>query len=353
MYRNLLIFLVLSGSVVTAKERSIQIENPRGGEMYVVGQRQTVVLNEKTISRSILIELSRDGGSTFEQLGTIDNPRKNHRKTLHLDWVVSLPSTSAAIVRATSTDAKYPGSNVSGMFSIGLFVDSSNPDGRYVLRAGDTMTGPLLLSGDPTLETGAATKQYVDTKQVRVTGTALPGQFVTGINQDGSVMSLAPGAASGITTNAGNSLIVALNDAATTISLPRAKVSASTSVPIANLTDVAIPYDSEEFDSNDIHDPAINTTRLTCRTAGLYLVTTWTEYFANGTGHRYSKLLLNGTTVLAGDSRPAPPAGYGTAMTITVLVQLQVGDYVETVVSQSSGGILDVNRASASMVKLP
>jgi microcystin-dependent protein len=33
---------------------------------------------------------------------------------------------------------------------------------QYVKKAGDTMTGPLLLSGDPTVLMGAATKQYVD-----------------------------------------------------------------------------------------------------------------------------------------------------------------------------------------------
>lgn len=34
----------------------------------------------------------------------------------------------------------------------------------YVDKAGDTMTGPLTLSGDPTANLHAATKQYVDTK---------------------------------------------------------------------------------------------------------------------------------------------------------------------------------------------
>ena len=33
-----------------------------------------------------------------------------------------------------------------------------------VLKAGDTMTGELTLSGDPTLEDSAATKSYVDRK---------------------------------------------------------------------------------------------------------------------------------------------------------------------------------------------
>ena len=36
-------------------------------------------------------------------------------------------------------------------------------DDRYPLKSGDTMTGQLILSGDPTDNLGAASKQYVDT----------------------------------------------------------------------------------------------------------------------------------------------------------------------------------------------
>ena len=36
-------------------------------------------------------------------------------------------------------------------------------DERYVMLAGSTMTGPLVLNADPTDSLGAATKQYVDT----------------------------------------------------------------------------------------------------------------------------------------------------------------------------------------------
>lgn len=35
-------------------------------------------------------------------------------------------------------------------------------DDRYVMLAGSTMTGPLILNADPTDDLGAATKQYVD-----------------------------------------------------------------------------------------------------------------------------------------------------------------------------------------------
>ena len=36
----------------------------------------------------------------------------------------------------------------------------------YVERSGDTMTGPLVLPGDPTTDLQAATKQYVDSSSV-------------------------------------------------------------------------------------------------------------------------------------------------------------------------------------------
>jgi lysophospholipase L1-like esterase len=46
-------------------------------------------------------------------------------------------------------------------------LDVSNP---YVLKDGDTMTGPLVLSGDPTAAPQAATKNYVDTTISAVAG---------------------------------------------------------------------------------------------------------------------------------------------------------------------------------------
>jgi lysophospholipase L1-like esterase len=46
-------------------------------------------------------------------------------------------------------------------------LDTSNP---YVLKAGDTMTGPLVLAGDPTAAPQAATKNYVDTTISAVAG---------------------------------------------------------------------------------------------------------------------------------------------------------------------------------------
>lgn len=48
----------------------------------------------------------------------------------------------------------------------GAPLDSTNP---YVLKAGDTMTGPLTLAGDPVTPSQAATKNYVDVNVAGVT----------------------------------------------------------------------------------------------------------------------------------------------------------------------------------------
>lgn len=53
----------------------------------------------------------------------------------------------------------------------------SSPAGVYVLKSGDTMTGLLVLSGDPSAALGAATKQYADTK-VADTGDTMTGALV-------------------------------------------------------------------------------------------------------------------------------------------------------------------------------
>lgn len=64
----------------------------------------------------------------------------------------------------------------------------------FVNKTGDTMTGPLILSGDPTSALGAATKQYVDTADALKVSKA--GDTMTGL----LVLSADPTAALGAAT---------------------------------------------------------------------------------------------------------------------------------------------------------
>jgi hypothetical protein len=48
-----------------------------------------------------------------------------------------------------------------------VVVDPTIDPGSYVVKAGDTMLGPLTLAADPTTNLQAATKQYIDNRAVR------------------------------------------------------------------------------------------------------------------------------------------------------------------------------------------
>lgn len=82
-------------------------------------------------------------------------------------------------------------------------VDAAQPAGTSVLLAGDTMTGPLVLPGNPTLDLQAAPKQYVDTLQGDIT--FLTG--ATGIDDSTYVQGVAD-AASVVVVPAGSTFIV-------------------------------------------------------------------------------------------------------------------------------------------------
>lgn len=150
--RTLPAFLLISVlQAHAATERPIVIVNPAGGEVYAPGSSQTILLDPKTRAKTILIEISRDGGVNFDPVGTIDNTQKAKALRNRLTWTPDLPASNEAILRATSTDPRKPGDGLSNLFSIADVLDS-DPSGLFVLKAGDTMTGALTLPGAPTLD---------------------------------------------------------------------------------------------------------------------------------------------------------------------------------------------------------
>ena len=76
-------------------------------------------------------------------------------------------------------------------------------DPKALPKSGGTMTGALVLSGDPTVPNGAATKQYVDAQKVQTasslpaSGTALTGDRIYVVSATVNTYSFRPPANNG------------------------------------------------------------------------------------------------------------------------------------------------------------
>lgn len=104
----------------------------------------------------------------------------------------------------------------------------------------------------------------------------------------------------------------------------------STDQTLSTGVQATIAFDTEEFDTNVIHDNSTNNSRLTCKTAGKYLVTGYVFWEATaGTGRRLVRIFKNGSNVIGGQSG----VGNGTAQnyvdTVSCIIDLAVNDYVE------------------------
>lgn len=109
----------------------------------------------------------------------------------------------------------------------------------------------------------------------------------------------------------------------------------------------ALAFDSERFDTEDMHDVATNNSRITCKTAGKYLIIGNIKWAANATGTRSVRILLNGSTEIAFNRVPNNGASTTVFHSVSSIYAFDVGHYVELSVQQNSGGALNATSYSA------
>jgi hypothetical protein len=104
---------------------------------------------------------------------------------------------------------------------------------------------------------------------------------------------------------------------------------------------VTLAFGQCRYDTDSIFQ-ADEPTRLTCRTAGRYLVSAAVEFSANAKGSRQVIVRRNGREQVAAMRVPAVD-GETTQITFTAPpIDLKPGDYVELLVRQTSGRVLEV-----------
>jgi len=171
-----------------------------------------------------------------------------------------------------------------------------NP-GIYLPLLGGTMQGDIDMASfralalpAPTIDQEAATKKYVDEAEARATYTE------------------------------------------------GARVYHSESLTITNATWTSLTFNREIFDTDAIHDPVTNNSRLTCKTAGIYIIISQLVIYYNAVGVRANHIRLNLTTNLATSDVIPTSATLYTASVAACIYPLIVGDFVESLVYQNSGG---------------
>ena len=131
--------------------------------------------------------------------------------------------------------------------------------------------------------------------------------------------------------------------------IPGARVRNSSGETIPSSSSTTLTYNTEDFDTANLHSTTTTTSRLIAPVAGKYMIMASAEWTTNTSGRRILILELNGTTQIMRDSvSPNNDSGIGPEQEVETVYQLAAGDYVEVVAYQDSGSSLAVQSYSTA-----
>ncbi len=122
-----------------------------------------------------------------------------------------------------------------------------------------------------------------------------------------------------------------------------ARVRNSANIALTTNVVTDLTFDTEDFDTDTIHSLVSNTGRLTCVTAGKYLIHGLVWFAANATSYRFVNIKVNGATNIASiQVDPTSVASVETAVEVTTTYDLIATDYVTLQAYQNTGGSLNI-----------
>lgn len=114
---------------------------------------------------------------------------------------------------------------------------------------------------------------------------------------------------------------------------------------IPTATTTVLSFNSERYDTDNIHSTVANNSRLTCKTAGKYIIVANVRWASGTASARAVYIKLNGTTWIGMVQMRLAATDIMFMITDTIY-NLAVNDYVEVYVEQYTGGNLNVQAAA-------
>jgi hypothetical protein len=128
-------------------------------------------------------------------------------------------------------------------------------------------------------------------------------------------------------------------------SVPAAHVTNSAAETITDQVAEVLTFNQERYDTADMHSDA-QSSRLTAPVTGIYEVSANIIWAVDATGGRDVYLRKNGSAAnLVADQQGFASTG-ALGQSVSAVVRLEAGDYVEVAVTQTSGGNLNVTKTA-------
>lgn len=133
---------------------------------------------------------------------------------------------------------------------------------------------------------------------------------------------------------------------------PRVSTYQATVQSIPSSAYTAVSFDTDSFDSDNMHSVTSNKTRVVLNTPGMYQIDATVPFTAANVGNAFMAIGYNGAGVY---SNPIPGGAVAAPLSSSLAVMLNIsiswsfhlGDYLEVFVYQSSGSSLSLNNTSA------
>ena len=268
------------------------------------------------------------GGTTGQILAKASNT------DMDFTWVTN----DVGDITAVNTTAPLAGGGTSGALTLSIAAATTSVAGAVQL-SDSTSTTSSVLAATPTavksaydLANGAIPKTLIDAAGDLIVGTAADTAGRLGIGTAGQVLKV----------NTGATALEWGTASSTPTAVGCYVYKNGTNQSIANTTVTNITFQSEQFDTNSLHDNTTNNSRITIPAgyAGKYQINANVNFAGNATGDRELYIYVNNSAYYCYNVQKGTSSL--NSLQNSLIVNLAAADYIEIKVWQDSGGALNV-----------